>query len=169
MTILEQIDIDNGTLGKQQIIVRYESDTSGGDHFYVIGTDGNRYRVTMGFLSSPEALAKTQEFWTYGGRGSANWGMLIVVRKQIADWYTCATTTNICYNTHINSGQAVLYSDVFLRDVVWKSLLNDYLSGGILKTTTNAYYYEIQKAIFDPICHQTPTIPCIGFVFTRSG
>ncbi|MHB1356730.1 MAG: hypothetical protein ACYCZF_12235 [Anaerolineae bacterium] len=167
VTVLEQIAVDNGSLGRQQIFVRYESDTSAGDQFYVTGTDGYRYRVTMGFLSSPEALAKTQEFWTLGGRGSANWGMLILVRKQIADWYNCPTTTNVCYNTRTDSGQSVLYTDVFLRDAVWKSLLNDYLAGGIMKTTTNTYYYEIQKTIFDPICRQTPTIPCIGFIFTR--
>jgi hypothetical protein len=167
LTVLERIEIDNGTWGKRQIIVRYESDASGSDQFYVTGTDGYRYHVTMGFLSSPEALAKTQEYWTFGGRGSANWGMVILVRKQIADWYFCSATSNVCYNPRIDSGQAVVFTDVFLRDAVWKSLLNDYLSGGILGTTSDTYYYEIQKTIFDPICHLTPTIPCIGFIFTR--
>ena len=167
LTVLERIDIDNGSWGKRQIIVRYEYDAGGSDQFYITGTDGYRYRVTMGFLSSPEALAKTQEYWTLGGRGSANWGMVILVRKQIADWYFCSATTNVCYNSRIDSGQAVVFSDVFLRDVVWKSLLNDYLAGGILRTTSDTYYYEIQKTIFDPICHLTPTIPCIGFIFTR--
>jgi hypothetical protein len=167
LTVLERIDIDNGSWGKRQIIVNYEIDASGGDQFYVTGTDGYRYRVKMGFLSSAEALAKTQEYWTFGGRGSANWGMVIQVRKQIADWYLCAATSGVCHVSWINSGQAVLFTDIYLRDAVWKSLLNDYLTGGILRPTTSTYYYEIQKAIFDPICHLTPPIPCIGFIFTR--
>jgi hypothetical protein len=167
ITILERVEIDNGSWGKRQIIMTYEYDASGSDQLFVTGGDGYRYRVTMGFLSSPEALVKIQEFWTLGGRGSANWGMIIQVRRQVADWYFCSATSNTCYNSRIDSGQAVLFTDIFLRDAVWKSLISDYLVGGILRTTSNVYYNEIQKAVFDPICNQTPSIPCIGFSFTR--
>ena len=50
---------------------------------------------------------------------------------------------------------------------MWESLLNDYLGGGWEAITRNAYYYEIQKSIFDPICYAVPGIPVVGIRFTR--
>lgn len=165
--MLDRIEIDNGSWGTRELVIRYESDAASGEQFYVTGTDGRRYRASMGFLSSPEAAAAIQEQWSKAGRGSANWGMVVLVRKQITDWYLCPTTSGVCYISQIDAGQAVIFTDIYLRDVVWKSLLNDYLAGGILRTTTNPYYKEIIKAVFAPVIEPVPATPCIGFSFER--
>ncbi|MHB9032244.1 MAG: hypothetical protein ACYC6L_04245 [Anaerolineae bacterium] len=167
LAVLEKFEVDNGTFGKRDLIVRYEGDPIDGESFYVTGTDGHRYKATMGFLPNASAAATIQQYWDMAGRGSANWGMVILVRKQIADWYLCTTADNVCYTSQVDAGQAVLFVDIYLRDSVWKSLLIDYLYGGILRTTTNAYYSKIQEAVFLPMADKVPTTPCIGFGFVR--
>ncbi|MCE5258074.1 MAG: hypothetical protein LLG44_03325, partial [Chloroflexi bacterium] len=91
LSVAESIKVSNGTWGERELLFRYEGDTENGERFYITGTDGHRYLVKMGFLSSVEAAATIQEYWSLAGRGSANWGMVVLVRKQIDDWYLCAS------------------------------------------------------------------------------
>ncbi|MCD6520793.1 MAG: hypothetical protein J7M05_12825 [Anaerolineae bacterium] len=160
VTILDQVPIDNGEWGKNFIF------TDNSKEVYVQGNDGHRYRAEIGFLSSPQAVAKVQEFWRYGGRGGGNWKMILVLRDKVA-WVSCTSDKNVCYETYVNSGQCSLFVQIYLKNHVWTSLLNDYLQGGWQATTRNPYYAEVQKAVFDPICKAVPDVPCVGFRFTR--
>lgn len=148
------------------MLFKYQQDEDDGEVVYVKGSDGHRYRVQMGFLSSPESLAEVQEYWSYGGRGSANWSMIILLYSEI-NWVSCPSGKNVCWESSVNSGQAVLTAHVYYRSAVWQSLINDYLAGGIWQETKNAYYQDIQKSIFDPICGSVPDYPTVGFIFTR--
>jgi len=160
VSLLEMVDVDNGEWGIGWMRVKYQDD------IYVDGSDGHRYRGEMGFLSSPEALATIQEYWGYGGRGSATWKMTVRVRTQVG-WVSCASDANICYEATVWSSQALLTSEVFYRPNVWSSLLESYLAGGLLATTQNSYYQDIQRTVFEPICNSVPDKPAVGFKFTR--
>jgi len=168
VTILNQVPINNGEWGSEYIYIRYGD--KGYDNtdspIYVTGGDGHRYRAEFGFLSHPDSIAKTQEFWGYAQRGGANWKMIIRIRQKV-DWIGCGSEQNICYQGHENSSQATLNDDILIKPHVWESLLNDYLAGGWTATVGNGYYQEIQKAVFDPIIGVVPDKPCVGFKFTR--
>ena len=156
------MEIDNGDWGKNRIYVKYEQE----GEIHVTAGDGHRYRAELGFLSSPEALAKVQEFWGYGGRGGGNWKMIVMVRKQI-DWISCAAEDQVCYEVRVDAGEPRLTGEVYYRDNVWVSLANDYLAGGWRAVAGNAYYHAIQASVFEPICKAVPDIPVIGVKFTR--
>lgn len=167
LSVIERLEIDNGSWGKRELIFRYEGDANTIEKLFVTGTDGYLYQVHMGFLSSQEAVSTVQEHWNWAGRGSANWGMVVLVRRQPIEGPGCPSSENVCYSSRIDSGQAVVFTDIYLRDVVWKSLINDYLAGGIARTTSGTFYPAIQKAVFEPIAGQVPTTACVGFSFTR--
>ena len=158
--VLSSVPVDNGELGKNAIYVNDASEV------YVSGNDGHRYRAEIGFLSTPESLAKIQEFWGYGGRGGGNWKMIVLLRESVS-WIACTSEDNVCWETSVNSGQASFMSKVYLKSHVWTSLLNDYLAGGWQATTRNGHYHDVQASIFMPICNAVPDIPCVGFRFTR--
>lgn len=160
ITVIAPVEVDNGAWGKNGIFVNYQGE------IWVNGNDGHRYKAELGFWSHPQALAKVQEFWNYGGRGGGNWKMIILMRTSVA-WVHCGSDVNVCYQVSTNSGQASFQSEVFLKQHVWESLLNDYLAGGWQAITRNGYYPEVQKAVFDPICKAVPDIPVIGIKFTR--
>ncbi len=158
--ILSSVPVDNGPWGKEGIYVQYE------DPIYANGSDGHRYQVEIGFLSRPESLAKVQEFWGYGGRGSANWKMIIQVRTKV-NWMSCGSDRSVCWEVAVSSSQASLMSQIYYKQPVWDDLLNRHLAGGWQNVARSGYYNEIQKSIFHPICGAIPDIPVIGFRFTR--
>ena len=100
--------------------------------------------MELGILSSPQAQQRIQDFWSYGSRGSANWTMTIRLYESV-NWISCGGDDNICAEGATNSGQANFTVRLFLREKVWKSLFNDYVSGGLNKTFSNGYYGKIQK------------------------
>ncbi len=160
VTILFQVPIDNGEWGKEFIYVKNE------EPIYVVGSDGHRYRAELGFLSSPSALQKTQEFWSYARLGGANWKMILETRASV-QWVSCTDKMNVCSEAAWSNPQASVTIKVYLKPHVWQALLNDYLAGGWQATTRNAYYGEVQNAIFYPLVKAAPDAPCVGFQFTR--
>lgn len=134
---------------------------------FVNGPDGHRYRAELGFLSTPAAKEEIQRLWTAAGRGGANWRARIQVRDRVA-WVACTADRHACYdNLSTDSAQAIFSFQVYLRDYVWQSLLNDHLAGGWQATVQNQYYGAVQEAIFTPLSGQKANAPCIGFTFTR--
>jgi len=162
LTVLDQMELDNGQWGKGWLQVKYQDD------MYATGSDGHRYLLELGVLSSAQAQKRIQDFWGYGGRGSANWTMTILVHEEV-NWISCSSSSNICYEGATKSSQANFTAKVFYKPKVWQSLLNDYISGGLQATFRNGYYADIQKSIFKPMCNcdAVPEFPCIGFRFTR--
>ena len=162
ITVIQGIEIDNGEWGKNVFQFEYYE-----SEIWVDANDGHRYRIEMGWLSSPEAVNKAREFWGYGGLGGANWKGLIDVRAEAPGWMGCENDTDVCYEKWINSSQASLFSRVWVKPHVWSSLVNDYLAGGLGATFGNAYYQRIQEAVFVPVCGVAPDIPVIGFHVNR--
>ncbi len=166
VSLLGRIDISNGDLGTGWILVKYDQNGRDVDALHVRGRDGHTYRMQMGFLPDPEALATTQTFWEYGARGSANWSMIILVHQSV-DWPSCPSSANVCYESSTNSGQAVLTAHVYYRDEVWRSLIDDYLAGGVAGVTQNRFYHDIQASVYVPIAKVVPDTPTLSFTFAR--
>lgn len=163
LTVMETIGVNNGEWGSENIYVNRKSE------IWISMDDGSKWRPTFGFLSSPEAAAKVQEVWGYAARGSANWKMIVTLRAE-QNWTTCVSESNVCYETDINSSQASVGVQLYFQDHVWKSLVNSYLAGGVQGVTSNEYYWEIQNAIFRPMCPHCgdpPAQPCVGISFDR--
>ena len=165
--IMDRVQVNNGEQGSEYIYSEPYYDKNGKlQEVFVQGSDGHTYRSELGFLSRPESVAKVQEYWGYAMRGGANWRMIVKLRSDM-DWANCGSESNVCYEWNEHSGMAALHDEVYLQRHVWESLLNDYLAGGWQATTRNGYYWEVQNAIFDPIVHAVPDLPCVGFRFTR--
>jgi len=160
--ITQQIDVDNGEWGTGFILFKFAAD----EEFYVQGPDGHRYRPFMGFLTSPQAIAKAQDMWTWAGRGSANWRMIVELREQVG-WVSCSSSARVCWEESVHSGMASITSQVYLHKDQWSELIGAYLAGGVPATTQVSHYNEIQKAVFDPIVRSEPDIATIGFRFER--
>jgi hypothetical protein len=160
--ITQQIEVDNGEWGTGFILFKFAGDTE----FYVRGPDGHRYRPFMGFLTSPAAIAKAQEIWTWAGRGSANWKMIVELREKVG-WVSCSSSTRVCWEESVHSGMASITSQVYLHPDQWSELIGAYLAGGVPATTHVSYYSEIQKTVFGPIFNTEPDIATIGFRFER--
>ena len=158
---LGSMPVNNGEWGTEAIHINYPQES-----VYATGRDGNRYKCELGFWNHPQSLAKGQEFWGYGGRGEANWKMIIEVRTSVA-WISCPSSKPVCYEQSVWSGQASLVSKVFYKTHVWEDLLNRYLDGGWQATTASPHYHDIQGSIFNPICGVVPDFPVVGFRFTR--
>ena len=125
-----------------------------------------RFVGEIGFLSSPETAAEVQRVWDHRQYGSANWRVLVIVRREI-DWVSCPPDTPMCREDKIWGDQALIRREIYLHENVWSSILNDYLVGGLSATTKNPHYEAIQKLIFEEYSSITPAIPCIGFKFTK--
>jgi len=167
VSFLDRIDLDNGEWGTGWAVVNYEPGDEGAPQPpTVIGDDGNRYKMELGFLSSPEALAEINRFWGYGGRGSASWNLILLVRRNVG-WISCTDEANVCYESQTNAGQAVLTVQLHFKERVLKSLLRSYLSGGLMGAASNEYYWEIQNAVYNPICGAVPEKATIAIRFTR--
>lgn len=167
VTLLERIDLDNGEWGTGWAVINYQRGSDGADEpVTVVGDDGNRYKMEIGFLSLPESLAEVNRFWGYGGRGSASWNLIILMRRSI-DWVSCSADANVCYESQTNPGQAVLTVQLYFKEHVLKSLLRDYLAGGMMQAARNEYYWEIQNAVYTPICNAVPDKPTIAIRFSR--
>lgn len=167
VSFLDRIDLDNGEWGTGWAVVNYEPGDEGAPQPpTVIGDDGNRYRMEIGFLSSPEALAEINRFWGYGGRGGASWNLILLVRRNVG-WISCTDEANICYESETNAGQAVLTVQLHFKERVMKSLLRSYLAGGLMGSASNEYYWEVQNAIYQPICGAVPDKPTIAIRFQR--
>ncbi|MGC9359638.1 MAG: hypothetical protein ACP5G7_04575 [Anaerolineae bacterium] len=165
--LLERIDLDNGEWGTGWAVVNYQTDEEGEEApIVVIGDDGNRYRMEIGFLSLPESLAEVNRMWGFGGRGGANWNLILFMRESVG-WVSCPSEANVCYESNVNSGQAVLTVELYFQDRVLESLLRSYLSGGLMGVTRNEYYWEIQHAVYDPICRAAPEKATIAIRFSR--
>ena len=168
VTFLTSAPVDNGSWGANQIYIRYDGSVDEiQSDILVKGADGGTYRAEMGFLSSSAALTKIQEYWSYAQRGEANWKGFVRLYDDV-NWLTCSAQANVCYQKDENFGQAAVTSQIYLRPHVWESLLKDFLAGGMMATTGNGYYYEIQNAVFRPIIDiAPPSVPCVVFRFTR--
>jgi len=165
--LLERIDLDNGEWGTGWAVVNYQTTDEGVEApIVVIGDDGNRYRMEIGFLSMPESLAEVNRMWGFGGRGGASWNLIVFMRESV-QWVSCPSEANVCYESKANSGQAVLTVELYFQDRVLESLLRSYLSGGMLGVTRNEYYWEIQHAVYDPICGAVPEKATIAIRFSR--
>jgi len=162
LTLLSELPLNNGEWGTNTIMVQYRNEVS------VKHSDGHFYKGEIGFLSSPEAAARVQEFWHWHNLGGANWRAELWVFPH-AEWVNCTEEHNACAETNTDSGQARFDIRLYIKPYVWNSLLDSYLAGGIAATTGNQYYNEIQKEIFMYLgnCDATPNIPCVGFKFTR--
>jgi len=160
--IVQQIEVDNGEWGKGFILFKFAGDTE----FFVKGSDGHRYRPFMGFLSNPQAIAKAQETWTWAGRGSASWRMIVELREKVG-WVSCSGNDRVCWEEAVHSGMASITSQVYLHPDQWAELINAYNGGGVEATTRVSHYDEIQKTVFDPIFRTVPDIATIGFRFER--
>jgi len=157
--VLNRVTVDNGEWGKGWIEVKYNKGP-----YYFNGSDGRRYLGEVGFLSRPESLAKIQDIWSWAKRGGGNWNMTVLVREQVA-WISCPDTAKVCFEWHTTPTQANLTTKVFYRPEVWVSLLDSDRAGGWQAVAQNAYYYDIQKSVFEPIVGVVPEIPCVGFKF----
>jgi len=167
VSFLDRIDLDNGDWGTGWAVVNYDPNDEGAPEApTVIGDDGNRYRMEIGFLSSPEALAETNRFWGYGGRGSASWNLILLVRRSVG-WISCTDEANICYESVTSAGQAVLTVQLHFKERVMKSMLRSYLSGGLMGVASNEYYWELQNAVYQPICGAVPDKATIAVRFSR--
>ncbi|HHX44879.1 MAG TPA: LysM peptidoglycan-binding domain-containing protein [Chloroflexi bacterium] len=160
--ITQQIDVDNGEWGTGFILFKFAGD----NEFYVQGPDGHRYRPFMGFLTAPEAIAKAQEIWTWAGRGSANWRMIVELREEVG-WVSCPGDARVCWEESVHAGMASITSQVYLHKDQWAELIGAYNAGGVPATTQVSHYNEIQKAVFDPIHGVEPGMATIGFRFER--
>ncbi len=162
VAVLSSIPVSNGAFGEGVMWVEHLAS------IFVNGPDGHRYRAELGFLSTRTAKEEIQRLWTAAGRGGANWRTRIQVRDRVA-WVACTPDRHACYdNLNTDSAQATFTFQVYLRDYVWQSLLNDYLAGGWQATVQNQYYSAVQEAIFTPLSGQKANAPCIGFTFTRA-
>jgi hypothetical protein len=162
VSVLASIPVDNGAFGKEGIYVNYQ------EEIYVQASDGNRYRAELGFLSSPRALQRAQEWWTWGARGGGNWKMIVLMRTKVG-WNHCGSKDNVCSQTSENPGQASFQVELYIKQHVWESLVNDYIRGGQAAVQGNGYYSQIQEKVFKPVCNAcgTPDVPIIGFRFSR--
>jgi hypothetical protein len=162
VAVLESIPVDNGTFGKEGIYVNYQ------EAIYAQASNGQRYRCEIGFLSSPSALQRAQEWWTWAARGGGNWKMILLMRSKVT-WNHCGSGDNICNQTSVNAGQSSFQVELYIKPHVWESLLNDYIRGGQAAVQGNGYYKQIQEKVFKPICGAcgTPDVPIIGFKFTQ--
>ena len=162
VVVLDSIQVDNGEFGKEGIYVNYQ------DAIWVTANDGHRYQCELGFLSDARALAKAQEYWTWGARGGGNWKMIVLMRTKVS-WNACDSDDNVCWQMSTNNGQASFQSEVYIKSHVWESLVNDYLAGGLPATQRNGYYGQVQDAVFKAVCSAcgTPDVPIIGFRFAR--
>ena len=158
LSIVNSIEIDNGEWGKNIFQFEYyESD------IFHNGSDGQMYRIEVGWLNTPEAVAEIRKFWSYGALGGANWKGLIDVRANKPTWNACPDSTDVCYEKWMNSGQASLYARIYPKPRVWSSLIDSYNAGGMQATFGNQYYGLMQDAIFQPVAGVAPSIPVIGF------
>ena len=166
--LLTSVEIDNGEWGKSAIYVRYDgAPAEDVSDILVKAADGATYRAEMGFLSRASSLARIQEYWDYARRGGANWKGFVRLYDD-ANWVSCSGEAHVCYQKDENPAQAAITSQIFIRSYVWEALLKDYLAGGMLATTGNGYYQEIQNAVFRPIIDIAPPgDPCIVFRFVR--
>jgi hypothetical protein len=168
VTLLSAVEINNGEWGTNYFFARY--DNPEGDEtsdIRVKASDGHTYKGEFGFLSRPASLAQIQAYWGYARRGQANWKGFVRLYDAV-NWITCSAEANVCYEKHEDAAQAAITSQVYIKPHVWESLVNDYLAGGWQATTRNAYYGEIQNAVFRPIIDiDPPAEPCIGFRFVR--
>ncbi len=168
VTVLSAVEINNGEWGTNYIYARY--DNPEGDEVSdvrVKASDGHTYKVEFGFLSRSQSLAQIQAYWSYAQRGSANWKGFVRLYDSV-NWISCSADANVCYEKHEDSAQAAITSRVHIKSHVLVSLANDYLAGGWQAVTRNAYYREVQNAVFRPIIDiDPPAEPCIGFRFVR--
>jgi hypothetical protein len=168
VTVLSSVQVNNGEWGSNYIFARY--DNPEGDEVSdvrVKASDGHTYKAELGFLSRSQSLAQIQAYWGYAQRGAANWKGFVRVYDAV-NWISCSAEAHVCYEKHEDFGQAAITSRVYIKPHVWESLVNDYLAGGWQATTRNAYYREVQNAVFRPIIDiDPPAEPCIGFRFVR--
>lgn len=170
VSFLTAVEIDNGEWGKSAIYVRYDgAPAEDVSDILVKGADGGTYRAEMGFLSRASSLARIQEYWSYAQRGGANWKGFARLYDAV-NWMNCSGQAHVCYQKDENPAQAAITSQIYIKPYVWESLLKDFLAGGMLATTGNGYYYEIQNAVFRPIIDIAPPgEPCVVFRFVRIG
>lgn len=167
VSFVDRIDLNNGDWGTGWAVVNYDPNDEGvPEPLTVIGDDGNRYKMEIGYLSSPDALDEINRFWGYGGRGGANWNLILLVRRSVG-WISCTDEANICYESQTNAGQAVLTVQLHFKERVIKSMLRSYLSGGLMGVTSNEYYWELQNAVYQPICGAVPDKATIAVRFQR--
>jgi hypothetical protein len=168
VTFLTAVEIDNGEWGKNAIYVRYDGAPAEDiSDILIKGTDGGTYRAELGFLSRASSLARIQEYWSYARRGGANWKGFVRLYDTV-NWISCSASAAVCYQKDENPAQAAITSQLYIKQHVWESLLKDYLANGMLATTGNGYYQEIQNAVFRPIIDIAPPgDPCIVFRFVR--
>ncbi len=168
VSFLTAVEIDNGEWGKSAIYVRYDgAPAEDVSDILVKGADGGTYRAEMGFLSRASSLARIQEYWSYAQRGGANWKGFARLYDAV-NWMNCSGQAHVCYQKDENPAQAAITSQIYIKPYVWESLLKDFLAGGMLATTGNGYYYEIQNAVFRPIIDIAPPgEPCVVFRFVR--
>lgn len=170
VNVLNSVEVNNGEWGNNQILVRYGDDdwSTADSEIYANGSDGHRYRVDFGFWSHPDSVTRVQDYWSYAKRGGGNWKMIIRIRTDIEGWAACGSDDSVCISPNVNDSQATLNLDLYLKQHVWDSLLNDYLAGGWQATTNNAHYGTIQDKVFRTIIDiDPPAQPCVGFAFTR--
>ena len=160
--VLNSVQVDNGEFGKEGIYVNYRED------IYVTAGNGARYRCELGFLSRPESLARTQDYWNWGARGGGNWKMIVLLRAELGGWNHCGDS-NVCYQVATNAGQASFTAEVYPKSHVWQSLVDAHLAGGWQAVAGSPYYQEMQEAVFKPICSAcgAPGTPILGFKFTQ--
>jgi len=157
--VIYGVEVDNAEFGKGSITFENRGKW--------IAVPGAQYVGEIGFLSNPEAVAEIQRVWGHRLYGGGNWKVLVVVRKQVG-WVSCPASEATCSEDKIDGNQGLIQHEVFLRDDVWLSLLNDYLAGGLAATRSNSHYEAIQKLIFESYCSITPEVPCIGFSFKKA-
>ncbi len=162
LSVLNQVELDNGQWGKGWLRVQYKGSID------FTGSDGHRYHGELGFLNSAESLSMIQERWSWGARGSANWTMTVLVWEDI-DWAACSSSKDICSQSSVSSTQANLTVDLYINERVWQGLLNQYLAGGAQATSGDEHYRKIQDSVFMPMCNcgSSPDVPSLGFMFTR--
>lgn len=157
--VVNAVEVDNGQWGRNTIHIEHLQG------IFANGADGHRYQAQLGFLSGAASQAAIQACWTQAGRGGANWKGTIQVRLD-QSWVLCTGEKNTCWDNREEGGGSLRYQ-IYFRDYVWQSLLNDYIAGGMAATALNQYYYDVQAAVFDPICGSVPDTASMGFIFTR--
>jgi hypothetical protein len=139
----------------------------------VVGGDGRRYQVDVGFLSTSEALAAIQDRWAAKGLGGANWRGIVQLfdsAEAMSDT-ECPPGRNVCVGDEelYQAPRAELVYPVHVRDYVWQSLLDDYLARGLQGVLQNPFYGELQSGIFGWLGGSRPNTPSVGVVFERQG
>jgi hypothetical protein len=160
VTVVDYVRIDNGSFGTNTLALWQRQSV------FVDGP-GGRYRASIGFLNTPEALQAIQQQWAAKGLGSANWRGEIYLRAD-QQWAACTADKHACSdNEKLDSGSSTIEYEVYLRDYVWQSLLNDHLAGGPQATLRNQYYQDVQRAVFERLSGSAPSVPCLGFRFEQ--